>query len=1655
MKICRKNLASILLFVMIVCFALSAVFAFSVKNQEVLADNITTYDFEQSTDGDMFLAAPNSGGNWAISDGVLKPLGGWYVTYLKTPIDLTKDVTISLDFCLPTDYQQFNVAIAQSATDMKNDAMGLSFRNSTVWLSNELGAGWQGENTSNGYADGQEHNLTLSVSNKVLSFEIGGQAYSSLNGAPSTLSLTADTGYLVIQATETASYIDNVTVTEATAPSNSIASADFEQASDASKFATNGTGWVINEGKFYSNAAWGMTYYATALDLTKEQTLTLDLYIDNDEADTVKAFYIGFAGEIGATVSNFKGLVVNTGTVWFTSSFGTQASGWIGENNTLSLYGVEHKITVNIKDGKMSFEIDGVPLVCNSGISTMDVPANSGYFVMQATNGGCYIDNFLVEEPKLDDGVIDFEVATDAELFSKLGMVEWQIADGKFYPAEASDLYSGNAIKLNQAIDLTTDKVISFDFAIDSYNFDVALLDVNASNIWGTALGLHFTDYENIGKITLNNNIDNANWLGDYVLESTFADSTQRNLKIKVASGVITYYIDGVQIVCSNDVKSAVKPADSAYLVLRACGTGTYIDNLKITEAKSISVKNIAGEEIDTISALDSVKLPARSEAGFIGYDVNGELYPAGYEIDVTDITEVVAVIVNLSTVDGAQIRTDTPTGLRFISSIDTASKTYLETIGVNFDLTTIIVKAEDVNFDVSAITLDGEYTKLTIKSTVGKINGDSYNFYGTLVEIKESHYAWKFAARASITITYADGTSATVYGTGGTARSVSEVAEALIAQEESNPSGDFNETELNIIRGFIVQTNTVFLSVDGDDNNDGKSFGSAVVSLSRAMELVGDERNIISVADGEYFIDQTVTVDKNVTLQSVNKGGAVFSGAKIIDNSLVKEVIDPVLGRVWEIPYAEKANQLYIDGSHATRARYPDAGQELRLLFADLTLRTLTIDKVDLGSFSSSDILNTIMVPSIAWAEAFLTVKAVSDTTTSGVATYQLSFAPSDSAFFERSIVIHPRASYHFENSKAFLSVAGEWFCDEVADKIYYIPHDGESLNSVVIRIPTTETLVKVSGSEQSKLNAVCFDGITFAYTAKNVDGKIGGQANLNNAYSSDFAGINANRPTSSVVVEFVDNFLFQNNVIKCTANGGLDLVQGVSNSKVSGNLFTAIGGNGVFAGASNTDAAVVEATLNNEAYQIKAVTVENNYLTDIGWQEYSGVGIIFSYSVDCKITHNDIRGSAYSGISVGWGWQTLQASKSFVGNNEISYNRITNICNILNDGGAIYLAGCQTGTKIINNYIADIYNYVYHYPLDRKTDYKTTGGVYSYSQIWWANAGVYLDTAAASADSNNPLIVSGNYIASDIENQKYEFNNVNSKMPTGQELYFTIDGKTMSQLKAMVNPINMENGVSASIYNETGVTDSSLIPTQPILFGSHTVSSSTVTVYGQNLDAQDIYLDGEKITTITAQTDSYITFTTSSYSAGGHLVSVGNSKIAVTTGIDFNYDSVTRFEEKFGSDFYNTLRYGSLAEKQEISTNASDFTSSEYPTGYSPELICDGEVATGWSMTMDDAPGYVSFKLKTASTVDKFILYGRIGAGDDLVSRSNFTITGITSSGERVVIYTTTGEAYSHYGMLIVEVGQSEHKDKVFSGFELKKNDNNYFFVAEVAVI
>ena len=860
----------------------------------------------------------------------------------------------------------------------------------------------------------------------------------------------------------------------------------------------------------------------------------------------------------------------------------------------------------------------------------------------------------------------------------------------------------------------------------------------------------------------------------------------------------------------------------------------------------------------------------------------------------------------------------------------------------------------------------------------------------------------------------------------------------------------------------------TVHVSPNGDNNNDGSSWNKAVTSLNQAQLLVrewyADDNTgdaMILLDDGEYYVDSTLKILEDdvkggeLYIRSRNANKATVSGSKRVEKGEIEEKTDSNLfggRRYWKIPCADKINQLYINDNYGIRARHPNSGDELRLLNMDRTLREIILEGSDVAQFKTEDFENSIMTVAIMWSESYLRVNSV----TKDGDFARVKISGEDSFVFAREgLTIRPRCGYHFENSMAFMDVSGEWFWSDADDSVYYLPYANETIENTTIRIPYTEVLMSVTGELGANVSGVHMEGLNFKYTKNEVvDGKVGGQANRNDNIETKriSGGVNDGRPVSALSFEYAQDVTFSGNVFSCMGGGAIDFVQGVFDSTIEKNIFRSVGGNGILASATSYDINIVS---KDERTFIKNVDVENNYFTDIGWQDYDACAVIFNYGVDVSICHNTISNVRYTGISIGWGW--VATTFPFLSGFDVSYNRLTNCNGLLSDGGPIYTIGCMPNSKITNNYIGESYNSVWKYPEDI-----SQGG-----QIWWANAGIYLDNNSGGDSDASKLMVKNNYIAEDVNTQKYEDINAKKDKNGKVEYYKIIEAKESDK-----DAIFAASGVKED--------DFTLLPKKAVLTGFRTNSKTVTTVYGYNLGNRqegalivmdkDGNVDQVKVEEIVEWTDRWISFESSAYQSGdvfllkadGH----SSNKVYATMNVDVNECMYTHFEKDWNKDGKFDGAMTELAKVGMVVTlEMTNFRASSTLNPNSPDYIGDGYTSSVWSMASNDpadAEGaWVAFDLVDRSKVDKFLIYARAEV-DQPECRQDFKVYGLKSNGTEILLYETSEEnvpVYASNDVFVLDMAEIGHADTVFSGFKIQKKlttgGSAYLCIAEVAVI
>ena len=227
------------------------------------------------------------------------------------------------------------------------------------------------------------------------------------------------------------------------------------------------------------------------------------------------------------------------------------------------------------------------------------------------------------------------------------------------------------------------------------------------------------------------------------------------------------------------------------------------------------------------------------------------------------------------------------------------------------------------------------------------------------------------------------------------------------------------------------------------------------------------------------------------------------------------------------------------------------------------------------------------------------------------------------------------------------------------------------------------------VSGSSMTnRVENVEFRDVSFRYGAWDDATTYGAAFNQTDELRRGTAsGYSQHLMHAQIVVNFADGLVFDGCEFADLGSSAMYMVEGVTNSKVINCDFHDISGGGIS----------VSNYLHNSTYsgsgRCKNIEIGNNIFRRIA-QEFMNLPAVATYYADSvNIHHNDIRHLPYSGICLGWGWGYYEPSDT--GNHLISYNKINEVCQVLDDGAQIYTLSDQKNSQINDNYLIDPGNY------------------------------------------------------------------------------------------------------------------------------------------------------------------------------------------------------------------------------------------------------------------------------------------------------------------------------------------------------------------------
>lgn len=484
-----------------------------------------------------------------------------------------------------------------------------------------------------------------------------------------------------------------------------------------------------------------------------------------------------------------------------------------------------------------------------------------------------------------------------------------------------------------------------------------------------------------------------------------------------------------------------------------------------------------------------------------------------------------------------------------------------------------------------------------------------------------------------------------------------------------------------------------IYVSLNGNDSAGGQ-LSTPVASLQRAASLAREKAGKVPVtvflSGGHYSLTEPLelgtedggSADAPIRWKAMHGEKPIISGGILVKDWTQED--DGTWSAVIPSGFNKRFRSFYINGKPAVRARHPD-NDYLRVEKAGADNRTnFFFGENDFPTVKDAKGVELVFLHD--WSITRIGVKSIDWNSNHLMAIDSIG---ARLPFFTIT-GWEPQPRYYLENAHEYCDTPGEWYCDFNERKIYYYPLPSQTIDETEGVIPVAPKLIMITGSKEKHTGFISFEGIVFEHTEWQLPGK---------GYCGVQACMFTNRQTvkngwskipAAIELDFADNCTFKNCTVRNVGGSGIWIRENCQNCEISNSHIYDISANGINIGEGKDrlvngipwwKSTPGEVSKNNKVTQ--------SVIENCGRQFYGAIGIWCGLVSNTVIEHNEIRNLPYSGISVGWMWDTIPTPCR---ENTIHANHIHHIMNILHDGGGIYILGLQSGTRIIDNLIHDV---------------------------------------------------------------------------------------------------------------------------------------------------------------------------------------------------------------------------------------------------------------------------------------------------------------------------------------------------------------------------
>jgi hypothetical protein len=525
-----------------------------------------------------------------------------------------------------------------------------------------------------------------------------------------------------------------------------------------------------------------------------------------------------------------------------------------------------------------------------------------------------------------------------------------------------------------------------------------------------------------------------------------------------------------------------------------------------------------------------------------------------------------------------------------------------------------------------------------------------------------------------------------------------------------------------------VIGALTYYVSPDG--TGSGTSRSSPFGSLGEAQDAVrasladGEEDITVQLASGLYVIEETL----NLTSQDSGSPGhpvvwkADEAGDVVISGGLkVSNWTDTGSKGIYSasVPSGTKSRNLYVNGKAANYARRMIERSDFNTTNSSMLWESSDYDWImEAGDLDGAEIRAVQ-----AFTDRIAPIERVLDRE-------MLMTRPSwDNNIIGYDTFSNPDGFYNvdfltwIQGALSLLEEGGGYYLDSENGTVYYIPLEGEDMETLDAWLGVKEALVTFAGTYDEPVHDIAFEDISFAHTTwlkpgegyGYVDQQTGGYIGANTTYPE----FEATRPhwhqmPAAIQISAAHDISFTGgNYTQMGACGfgiGNDdnayvsqLGLGTRNVSVVGGYFTQVMGNSIMVGGiqANAHHPSDPRMLNSH------ITISENVFWNTSSLISSTVPIMFTYTQYSTISNNDVSNVPYSGMTHGYGWgsndaggspeyikrglynyQPLYQTPTIMRNNRIEGNIVSNYGTGHADLGAFYTLSKAPDTYFLNNY-------------------------------------------------------------------------------------------------------------------------------------------------------------------------------------------------------------------------------------------------------------------------------------------------------------------------------------------------------------------------------